>query len=571
MKIIDWFLKSSCKQLLAIRYYQNKEFVKLAQYLDNHMNEVCIVCFVESASSSTEKNNCAFLLTKCHHKNSEEIFALLSAYKIRIFPLSLKDIEKKDLLPIDLRICNSQFILASSYIPDDILYSCTHDDMQLIKTSELASYQKNRELAVDKLEEHFNNIINDLLSPSDRVQYQQEIQSNKLLKIETIKDELNDIALPIEFPIMNTMKSRLAIPNISVVTKKISSQFENHIKHLILFTQAEQSPHRLDDHSYARQEVCYYKPKPASSRWNLKNIFSIYKEKSEDSKNVKRSSFLPAEPNASRIQDSQDSSSSSKINSAIFAPLEAKRGKDMLIQVYLYLENEYKDVAAKARVIDKNAETRNYSPLNTNLHMGDIVDIHLSYSDKSIEIDEPEQQLIWQGHHTSVEFIVNTPSNYYRSTMSGTITISTKGMPLGKMKFVTMLVDNPTKLFAKISTTEYKKIFMSYSHKDHTRVESMAEGFRLLGNVDYFFDRHALKAGEAWESVIHDFINSADLFVLFWSQNAAESEWVTKEYTWALERWQKEGDDAIYIHPMHIAPMADAPAALSKIHFLTLE
>jgi hypothetical protein len=60
--------------------------------------------------------------------------------------------------------------------------------------------------------------------------------------------------------------------------------------------------------------------------------------------------------------------------------------------------------------------------------------------------------------------------------------------------------------------------------------------------MSYFQDILALDPGDRWEQQLYRHIDQADLFLLFWSSAAHESEWVRKEVRYALSR--KGSDDA---------------------------
>ena len=63
--------------------------------------------------------------------------------------------------------------------------------------------------------------------------------------------------------------------------------------------------------------------------------------------------------------------------------------------------------------------------------------------------------------------------------------------------------------------------------------------------------------------MIQEYINSADLFILCWSENASKSEYVQKERLQALERAfpqvQPENTAKLRIYPMNIEPRAELP------------
>ena len=97
------------------------------------------------------------------------------------------------------------------------------------------------------------------------------------------------------------------------------------------------------------------------------------------------------------------------------------------------------------------------------------------------------------------------------------------------------------------------------------------EGLKLQG-VDYFFDRDKLQPGDLFPQVIHDYINSADLFVLCWSQNASKSDYVEKERLWALQRANLRPNTPqatkLSMYLMSIAPYADLPIDMKdRYHF----
>ena len=64
--------------------------------------------------------------------------------------------------------------------------------------------------------------------------------------------------------------------------------------------------------------------------------------------------------------------------SSIFAPAEVKRKSHMLVQVYLHLYDETEKVKALAQESQKDAERRDYIPLQCKLKTGDTVDVLLN-------------------------------------------------------------------------------------------------------------------------------------------------------------------------------------------------
>lgn len=257
-----------------------------------------------------------------------------------------------------------------------------------------------------------------------------------------------------------------------------------------------------------------------------------------------------------------------KVNSSIFAPSEAKRGDYMMVQVFLYKDDEERAVACKAADVDSDARRQNYTPLSVKLKDGDRVKAKLTMSGKGIEVDEPIEEMIWQGHYTDCQFGVFVPEDYKLFSMMGTVMLAINDIPCGRMMFKTKIVSQPQKLYAKIESKAFQKIFISYSHKDEATVKYFAKAFQAQG-VDYFFDRHYLKAGDVYPLKIKEYINSADLFILCWSKNAAESDYVQleRQQALALAFPQKDMEQAtLSIHPISIEPYADYPSDMKEVY-----
>lgn len=257
-----------------------------------------------------------------------------------------------------------------------------------------------------------------------------------------------------------------------------------------------------------------------------------------------------------------------KVNTSVFAPSEVKHGDYMMVQVFLYMDEEEQSVSRKAKEVDGEAERRNYIPLSVKLKEGDKVKIFLQIPNKEVKVEEPTQELTWQGRITDCQFAMYISNEFNASTILATVVLSVNGAPVGRMMFKTKVVDNPRKLHTEIVSKSFHKIFISYSHKDESRVKYLAEAYKAQG-VDYFFDRHYLKAGDVYPLKIQQYIDSADLFILCWSKNAAESDYVTLERNRAMSHAypQVTMDKAsITIHPISIEPRAAFPQDMDSIY-----
>lgn len=53
-------------------------------------------------------------------------------------------------------------------------------------------------------------------------------------------------------------------------------------------------------------------------------------------------------------------------------------------------------------------------------------------------------------------------------------------------------------------------------------------------DVDVFMDNDDIKYGDEWEKTLIQNIKASDRILVFWSKNAAKSDWVRREYTMAM-------------------------------------
>ena len=271
---------------------------------------------------------------------------------------------------------------------------------------------------------------------------------------------------------------------------------------------------------------------------------------------------IPNKPANSLLKKLWSIRKKQSVFSSIFAPAEVKRAAHMLVQVYLHLPQETEKVQTFAREADKDAERRDYIPLQCKLKKGDSVGVLMSIYGESILMSE-KKSVVWQGSFIKCSFDYFVPKDLDVEELSCMAMLTVNGIPAGEMRFITKVVENPRQLNPKIFSRQYQKIFISYAHQDEPKVEQMARAYKAQG-VEYFFDRHYLQPGDIFPMKIREFIDSADLFILCWSANAANSDYVDLERKRALERAYpkiKPIEKApLRIYPMSIEPRAELPA-----------
>lgn len=104
-----------------------------------------------------------------------------------------------------------------------------------------------------------------------------------------------------------------------------------------------------------------------------------------------------------------------------------------------------------------------------------------------------------------------------------------------------------------------KQVFISYSRKDINFVRRLAADLEDAG-FNVWWDVSDLKGGDDWVRFIPSAIQASQYFVVLLSPDSLQSEWVAKEYSYAL-RLRKR------VIPAMIKP-SDVPFALNTINYV---
>lgn len=159
-----------------------------------------------------------------------------------------------------------------------------------------------------------------------------------------------------------------------------------------------------------------------------------------------------------------------KADAAVYAPAEAIKGDDVLVQVYIYLPSDVSLVKKLAAQVDPDATRRNYIPLTQLLKQGDKIKIAIkSYGGDVIE--EPLYETQWNKSLIKHEFIISIPDDFHKSSLMNSVNIFVNDVPVGEMKFKIRIVDSsPTTLWSEVQSKQYRKSFISYSHDDVEKI-----------------------------------------------------------------------------------------------------
>jgi hypothetical protein len=149
---------------------------------------------------------------------------------------------------------------------------------------------------------------------------------------------------------------------------------------------------------------------------------------------------------------------------------------------------------------------------------------------------------------------------------NGWITFSVEGIIVGDIPLSVYVSDKTQADVPNTSASNklYEAIFCSYSRQDTPIIERVERAYKALG-LDYLRDVESLRSGQHWSDELRALIDRADIFQLFWSPSAAESNYVRMEWEYALKLHH---DKINFIRPVYwTKPIPSVPPELSHIHF----
>jgi hypothetical protein len=210
--------------------------------------------------------------------------------------------------------------------------------------------------------------------------------------------------------------------------------------------------------------------------------------------------------------------------------------------------------------------------LDVEISRGSRLTVHLAMD--GTWINEPAQKLTWQGRTESVQFVVTVSGAVPAGPWFGRLTLATETVLIGHITFKVAVGAtsplHPTAGYEPVgeSVRRYALAFISYASQDLPEVLKRVQVLALAG-IRYFQDLLSLEPGDRWEAKLYNYIDQCDLFLLFWSRWAKQSEWVRKEVRYALQRNHGDTDAPPEIRPVILQgpPIHDPPEELRHLHF----
>jgi TIR domain len=276
---------------------------------------------------------------------------------------------------------------------------------------------------------------------------------------------------------------------------------------------------------------------------------------------------LGSAPIPGAIDNRSDEPIRDMVDCSVFGPPAAPPGETILIQVFLHSADQFNRAGFLANVMDESAALKGTRSLDLPINRGARVEV--SFSVSALTVDEPVQNVVWHGQPVFCQFLVTFPRESNGQIFFPVVRVSIDGKLIGCIKFRILadrLATAPQSGPLGDDARRYSNAFISYATADRKEVLKRVQMLEIV-KTQFFMDLLSLDPGDRWERELFRHIDHCDLFLLFWSQAAKDSQWVVQEAEHALRRQQDDKDGNPDIVPVILEQGVLPPPSLGALHF----
>lgn len=259
-----------------------------------------------------------------------------------------------------------------------------------------------------------------------------------------------------------------------------------------------------------------------------------------------------------KTEYSNDITSVSQVQFSAVAPKTFIKDEYTELDIYMY-EEDYRKAVEKA--LEDESLKESASGI---FSVEDKTRVKIELTSPDVEIDDNVYEQVWNGKFLKFDFAVYLPEDYGKKQIMFTAKIYFNDIPATRLKFIARCKSfREQKL--EVIREDVLSAFVSYASADRSKVAGIIQGMKKVRpDIDLFFDVENLRSGDDWENALMTEISRRDLLYLCWSRNAKKSEWVDREWRYALD---KKGIDCIEPVPLDSPELCPPPKELSSKHF----
>lgn len=235
------------------------------------------------------------------------------------------------------------------------------------------------------------------------------------------------------------------------------------------------------------------------------------------------------------------------------APASVRPGESFLVEVVVHLAS-YEVEASPGQVTKPGASV-------LSLRHGARLTVRLVPVSAAFSLEgESEVEIAWKPPARRAEFLLTASPDLEKASHFVRIEFWLGEVQLARSFLVVQSVSGSSAEPGRVSQTFPRSAFASYAHVDQSRVQDRVAALEAWG-IDVFLNSLDIRQGANWQDVLHREVGSRDRFLLFWSCAAGESEWVEREWRYALTH---RGD--AYILPNALEPPERCPPPPELAH-----
>ena len=250
----------------------------------------------------------------------------------------------------------------------------------------------------------------------------------------------------------------------------------------------------------------------------------------------------------------------SEVQFSAVAPKQIVKGEYAMIDITVY-EEQYRNIVDR---IIANADEEVKEVLGGWQNVMENTQIRIVLASPDIRVEDCEETQEWKGKYLIFNFPVEIPEDYAKKQILFIASVYLNDVIATKLKFIVKCTSEEQQQL-EILREDICKAFISYASQDRAKVATIIQGMKKARpDMDIFFDVESLRSGEYWEKALRREIEARDVLFLCWSNSAKNSEWVEKEWRYALET---KGLDAIEPIPLETPVECPPPEELNEKHF----
>lgn len=184
---------------------------------------------------------------------------------------------------------------------------------------------------------------------------------------------------------------------------------------------------------------------------------------------------------------------------------------------------------------------------------------------RGLEIESRSQTFTWNGRYSLLRFDAAVPAGHAPGPVVLELDVAIAGSVVARLRQEIQVVAGAERSEGVSREIRFPRTaFASYASGDRKDVMGRVRSLQIATRMDVFVDCLSIRPGERWKPSILDEIRRRDVFWLFWSRRAQDSEWVDWEWRTALA---EKTIDGIQPHPLEPADVAPAPPELADLQF----